>query len=600
MKTEPTDANWAGLAKARTPLATALLRFAENRRTSWHMPGHDGGFLLPEWLNDNLSAIDATELPETDDLNRPEGPAREAMVLAAAAFGAGATRFITTGSTTAIQIMLALAVGRRGRLLVSRCCHQSVIHAAAMLDLDIRFLPATGYPAGSSAAGVAAGSSATRYPAGSQAAGSEPLQQELSLRLALLPQSTPADVAQAIRDNPGCRAVLLTSPDYYGSCADIRQIARLVHDAGALLLVDEAHGAHLAFCPDLLPESAMAAGADACVQSGHKTLPVLTQGAYLHVSADALSSGRLDRDDLERLIPVFQTSSPSFPIAATLDYARAYLSACGDRLVRQQKEFHAQFAASLPAGWICQPWLSRQKAGMPDQEGRPAWRYSGDRDPMRLILTVRDPELVCHVREQADRMSAAGIDIEFSDLTRLVLIPSLEQAAASWQQLTDILTAPIDGVSRTMRQSATAENRRKSAHLLMLENTWRYLLTEPPEQVVSPGDALFGMDRSSFQPAEQLAYQPSFQPEDQPADQPTKQPAFRTKSSGSGRSLRRVPLAESAGCIAAAAILPYPPGIPLIWPGERLDQMRVDFLSELLENRTSISGIVQGKLLVLT
>lgn len=590
MKAESTDANWAGLAKTRTPLATALLRFTESRRTSWHMPGHDGGFLLPEWLNDNLSAIDATELPETDDLNRPEGPAREAMVLAAAAFGAGITRFITTGSTTAIQIMLALAVGRRGRLLVSRCCHQSVVHAAAMLDLDIRFLPATGYPAGLSAAGVVAGS---------QAAGSEQLQKELSLRLALLPQSTPADVAQAIRDNPGCRAVLLTSPDYYGSCADLRQIARLVHDAGDLLLVDEAHGAHLAFCPDLLPESAMAAGADACVQSGHKTLPVLTQGAYLHVSADALSSGRLDRDDLERLIPVFQTSSPSFPIAATLDYARAYLAAYGDRLVRRQKEFHDRFAESLPAGWICQPWLPRPEAGMPDQEGRPTWRFGSDRDPMRLILTIRDPEQVCHVKEQADRMSAAGIDIEFSDLTRLVLIPSLEQAAARWQQLTDILTAPIDGFGRTMRQSTAAENRRKSAHLLMLENAWRYLLAEPPEQVVSPGDALFGMDRSSFQPAEQLAYQPSFQPEDQPADQPTKQPAFRIQSSGSGRSLRRVPLAESAGCIAASAILPYPPGIPLIWPGERLDQMRVDFLSELLENRTSISGIVQGKLLVL-
>ena len=361
MKAEPTDANWTGLAKADTPLATALLRFAESRRTSWHMPGHDGGFLLPEWLNANLSAIDATELPETDDLNRPEGPAREAMVLAAAAFGAGITRFITTGSTTAIQIMLALAVGRRGRLLVSRCCHQSVVHAAAMLDLDIRFLPATGYPAGSSAAGVAVGSSAASYAALSPETGSELLQHEMALRLALLPQSTPADVAQAIRDNPGCRAILLTSPDYYGSCANLRQIARLAHDAGVLLLVDEAHGAHLAFCPDLLPDSAMAAGADACVQSGHKTLPVLTQGAYLHVSADALTSGRLDRVDLERLIPVFQTSSPSFPIAATLDYARAYLASYGDGLVRQQKQFHDRFAESLTADWMCQPWLTRQK-----------------------------------------------------------------------------------------------------------------------------------------------------------------------------------------------------------------------------------------------
>lgn len=561
MKAEPTDAKWAGLAKARTPLATALLRFAENRRTSWHMPGHDGGFLLPEWLNDNLSAIDTTELPATDDLNRPEGPAREAMELAASAFGAGITRFITTGSTTAVQIMMALAVGRRGKILVSRCCHQSVVHAAAMLDLDVRLLPASG------------------YAAGSPETGSERRQMKLAHRLALLPQSTPADVAQAIQDNPGCRAILLTSPDYYGSCADLRQIGQLAHDAGALLLVDEAHGAHLAFCADLLPDSAMAAGADVCVQSGHKTLPVLTQGAYLHVSADALAHDRLDRDDLERLIPIFQTSSPSFPIAATLDYARAYLAVHGDSLIRRQKELHDHFVESLPTAWICQPWLPRKKAGLPDQERLPAHLYAGARDPLRLVLTVRDPEQVCLVKEQADRLFAAGIDIEFSDLTRLVLIPSLEQTAASWHQLAEILTAPIDGSGRTMLGSAAAENSRRSAHLLLLENTWRHLLIEPPEQVVSPGDALFGMERSSFQPADQ--------------------PVLMTRASEYGRSLRRVSLAESAGCIAAAAILPYPPGIPLIWPGERLDQMRVDFLSELLENRTSISGIVQGKLLVL-
>ena len=460
-----------------------------------------------------------------------------------------------------------------------------------MLDLDIRFLPATGYPGGLSAAGVAVGSSAASYAALSPETGSELLQQEMALRLALLPQSTPADVAQAIRDNPGCRAILLTSPDYYGSCANLRQIARMAHDAGVLLLVDEAHGAHLAFCPDLLPDSAMAAGADACVQSGHKTLPVLTQGAYLHVSADALTSGRLDRVDLERLIPVFQTTSPSFPIAATLDYARAYLASYGDGLVRQQKQFHDRFAESLTADWMCQPWLTRQKAAMPVQEYLPAGLYSGDRDPMRLILTVRDPERVCRIKEQADRLTAAGIDIEFSDLTRLVLIPSLAQSADSWQQLADILAAPIDGAARTTLQSAVAENRRKSACLLMLENNWRHLLAKPPEQAVSPGDALFGMDRSSIQHADH--------PADQPGEHLVERLAHMTKSSGSGRSLRRVSLAESAGCIAAAAILPYPPGIPLIWPGERLDQMRVDFLSELLENRTSISGIVQGKLLVL-
>ena len=558
---EQTEANLAEPATVRTPLATALLHLADNRRASWHMPGHDGGFLLPEWLAGRLAAIDTTELAETDDLNRPEGPAREAMQLAAAAFGAGITRFITTGSTTAIQIMLALAVGRRGRILVSRCCHQSVVHAAAMLDLDVRLLPATGYAEDSLSPADRSGS------------------RDQDHRLALLPQSTVADVAQAIQANPGCRAILLTSPDYYGSCADLRQITQMAHAAGALMLVDEAHGAHLAFCPDLLPETAMTAGADICVQSGHKTLPVLTQGAYLHISAAALTAKRLDQDDLERLIPVFQTSSPSFPIAATLDFARAYLAEYGDRLIRRQKERHDQFVEDLAPEWICQPWTTVHHAGTAEQTGHADWYPQVARDPLRLILTVRDPEQVCHVRTQADRLAAAGIDIEFADLTRLVLIPSLEQTAGNWQQLARKLIAPTDSLTGVDQKLAAAAMRLRSVKLLQLEHAWRYLLAKPLDLVISPGELLFGSTR--------------------PVSQLSDGSGLDYHQPGPNRPLRRVNLRDAVGSIAAAAILPYPPGVPLVWPGERLDQMRVDFLGELLENRTSISGIVQGKLLVL-
>lgn len=561
MTSKQTEANLAVPEKIRTPLATSLLRFADSRRTSWHMPGHDGGFFLPEWLAGRLAAMDTTELAATDDLNRPEGPAREAMQLAATAFGAGITRFITTGSTTAIQIMLALAVGRRGSILVSRCCHQSVVHAAAMLDLDVRLLPATGYARDAASPADRSGL------------------RDLSLRLSLLPQSTVADVALALQANPDCQAILLTSPDYYGSCADLRQIAQMAHAAGALLLVDEAHGAHLAFCPELLPETAMAAGADICVQSGHKTLPVLTQGAYLHVSAAALAASWLDPDDLERLIPVFQTSSPSFPIAATLDYARAYLAEYGDELIRRQKTLHDQFVEDLPSEWICQPWAANPPAGVREPAGQETRHPQVTRDPLRLILTMRDPEQVCRVKMQADCLSEAGIDIEFADLTRLVLIPSLEQTAGNWQQLAKKLTAPADGPTSCGENSTSADIRHRSVRLLHLEDAWRLLLAQPLNPVISPGELLFGSARSASQLSDRSGN--------------------GSLQLGPGRPLKRVSLSAAVGCVAAAAILPYPPGVPLVWPGERLDQMRVDFLGELLENRTSISGIVQGKLLVL-
>ena len=578
MKTEKPADRMTDPDRASAPLASSLLHFAESRRQSWHIPGHDGGSLWPDWLKDHLSAMDVTELPLTDDLNRPEGPARLAMEWAASAFGAGVTRFITTGSTTALYIMLAFAVGRQGTLLVSRCCHQSVVHAAALLDLDLRYLPATGFPAPDQNAVLMSDSLASRTPVRRNPA--YPDKMNPPPRLTLLPLNKIQDVERALKLNPGCKAILLTAPDYYGGCADLQEIARLAHAAGVLVLVDEAHGAHLSFCPELLPGSAMAAGADACVQSGHKTLPVLTQGAYLHLSARAISAGLLDQADLDRLIPVFQTSSPSFPIAATLDFTRAFLAMHGDRLVREQKKQHDLFAEALPPELTCQPWPLNPSASRQMLDGRSDLATRLSRDPMRLILTTSDPDQACLIRRLAECLTAAGIDIEFSDLTRLVLIPSLGQPQEKWKKLADVLrrSMPKAIFSATQAGSGSISIAAMSARLFALEDEWRRWLADRPEKVLAPGDALFGSGSSGaghIFPA-----------------------AARTKPT-SGRSLQWLPLGKSAGHIAAAAISPYPPGIPLIWPGERLDQDRVDFLRKLLENKTSISGIVQEKLLVL-
>jgi arginine/lysine/ornithine decarboxylase len=491
------------------PLVESLIQFARMNRVSWHMPGHAAGKSWPDWLKAALPELDVTELPLTDDLNKPTGSAQAAMQLAAGTFGAGLTRFITSGSTTALQIMLAAAVGRGGRILIPRCVHQSILHAAALLDLDICWLTPAELP-------------------------------DDVARFSLLPQIDASGIRSALRAHPGCRAVLVTSPDYYGTCADLAAIAAAVHESGALLLVDEAHGAHLCIAPNLLPASAMQAGADACVQSGHKTLPVLTPGAYLHISRRALSAGLLDAADLDRLIPVFQTSSPSFPIAATLDYARAWLASDGFQAVDRQLNCLEDFVGRLPAGVSCSP-RSRQPW--------PAVRFS--RDPLRLVLTGSGNSQVWPARKIAREMGDLGVDIEFADLTRMVLIPSLQQSAEAWQQLADTLCQLAACWLDTDIRSDTISARE-------LENEWRQWLTRLPQTELQPGDALFARHK-----------------------------------------LRRIPLADAAGWISARAILPYPPGIALVWPGERLDKSRVDFLRQLLENEISITGIDQGNLWVI-
>ncbi len=124
------------------------------------------------------------------------------------------------------------------------------------------------------------------------------------------------DIKKALDEYPKSKAVILTRPDYYGMCPDITAIARLIHERGKILIVDEAHGAHLKFHNEL-PLCALDSGADIVIQSAHKTLPALTQGAYLHIN-----SKKVCQDKVSYFLRLLQTTSPSYMIMASLDYAR--------------------------------------------------------------------------------------------------------------------------------------------------------------------------------------------------------------------------------------------------------------------------------------
>lgn len=499
------------------PLLEALYAYAAENRISWHMPGHNNGEAWPLSFRGNLASIDTTELAVTDDLNHPEGPARHAMLLASKAFGSGYTRFLTSGSTTAIQLLLAAAVGTDGKMLVARTCHQSVVHAAACLNIELILFHQTGYPEH---------------------------ENQLHPKFSLFPQATQRDVEVAMDENPNCRAVWLTSPDYYGNCAAIRQIADCVHQRGGRLLVDEAHGAHFCFAEGLLPPSALKSGADAAVQSGHKTLPVLTGGALLHISQDALDSGSLPAEEVDRLLPVFQSSSPSFPIAASLDYARSSMVEEGRERVLEQLALFVNFGLDLDPRLICRPErtsLSLSAQGI-------------DYDPLRLVVTTREPAWLFVVKALAAQLHRLKMDIEYADLTRLVLIPSLWQTRENWQLLASVLNESVRSLS-----FQSTEGLQQGTKLMELEEKWRNFL--PPrsaDRSLTAREALLGKQKRQY-----------------------------------------VPLSESAGYYAARPLAPYPPGVPIIWPGERIDAEAVDFMTVLLENSISISGMTNDQVPVI-
>lgn len=497
------------------PLLAALLKRAPQVEDGWHMPGHLAGIGFSRSFQQHFALLDTTELASTDDINHPTGPALAAMNKAAGAFGAGHTRFITTGSTGALQILLAAAVGRGKQLLIPRWTHQAVMHAAAVQQISIRFIKSS----------PEAVKSAEPY---------------------LFPQLTPHDIKNALQENPGCRAVLLTSPDYYGCCYNLGEIAEICHQAGALLLVDEAHGAHLAFSDQTKPYTAMAAGADACVQSGHKTLPVLTQGAYLHLSEAALMTGRLNAALVDRLIPMFQTSSPSFLIAASLDYARALMAAKGSSLIDRQLTWLARCLDTL-VPYYCSAsdlWQEKHlpkyiKKGQSDFANATALIT----DPLRLVFVSAQPDSRVNGLYLQQKLQQTGIEIELADLTRLVLIPSLFQNQSGWQKLADRLITLAKSTTPIMDQVEQGAIRE-------VEENWRQALVRLPEVALPPDQAIFG----HF-------------------------------------PVRSIKLCDAESQISAYAVTPYPPGIPLIWPGEIIEKRHLDLIEQLIENGINISGI---------
>ena len=227
-----------------TPICDFVREYAASKPSRLHMPGHKGAGPL------GVEALDITEIDGADELYAARGIIAESEANAASLFGAD-TFYSAEGSSLAIRAMLALAAeeGPSGApaVLAGRNAHRAFLSAAALLGLDVGWL----------------------HPGAAEA----------YHRCAL----SPGEVASALDRLGGrCRAVYLTSPDYLGHTADIPAIAEVCHRRGALLLVDNAHGAYLKFLPGG-SRHPIDLGADMCCDSAHKTLPVLTGGAYLHL-----------------------------------------------------------------------------------------------------------------------------------------------------------------------------------------------------------------------------------------------------------------------------------------------------------------------------
>lgn len=357
--------------KPSAPLYHALCAHLQKQRVSLHTPGHKHAHpIFPQ----DLSALDLTELPDTDSLFEAEGAILAAERETAQVLGVARTLFSAGGCTLCIQAMLRLAsMGGKRNVIAGRVLHRSAVHTMALLGLT----PVWVMP---------------RADAGPGLPG----------------RVHPQDVRQALLEHPDAACVYVTSPDYFGVLADIAGIAKACQEYHVPLLVDNAHGAHLFFTSQPHP---ITQGAAMTACSAHKTLPVLTGGAWLNLAGDLFLPAAKDA------MALFGSTSPSYPVMASLDlctgWLHQYAATAYPRLegqVRQILERAVQLGFGIPQG-PC--------------------------DPTRISLYT--PPIGLTGEQTAQYLRQSGIEPEYADASYVVMIPTPCNSPQDFERLEDAL-----------------------------------------------------------------------------------------------------------------------------------------------------------------
>ncbi len=353
----------------KTPICDFVRAYAESEVVRLHMPGHKGVSRL------GCEERDITEIDGADVLYRSHGIIRESEQNAARLFGTARTIYSTEGSSLCIRGMLYLAMQHTGRrtFLAARNAHSTFVTACALLDAEVEWLW-----------------------------GGD------TLTSCAVTAKTIESVLIETHEKPA--AVYVTSPDYLGNVLDIAAIADVCHRHGVMLLVDNAHGAYLRFLNE--DRHPITLGADLCCDSAHKTLPVLTGGAYLHISTRAAELAQ----EAEHALSLFASTSPSYLILQSLDACNPYLEGCGAALSR------------------CCARVQTLKESLTDH----GYSLVGD-EPLKIAVATkgygyRGDEMAAHLATQ-------GVVCEFADPDYVVMLFSPSHTEEDFHRLEAALQA---------------------------------------------------------------------------------------------------------------------------------------------------------------
>ena len=475
-----------GLDHSRAPYLEALREYAERDPGRYHVPGHKGGPGTDpgfrEAIGDGALALDIPLVTPGIDVGVPTTPLDQALALAADAWGAKRTWFLTNGATQGNHALCMALAGMGSEVVAQRNVHASTIDGLILAGLRPTWIAP-----------------------------------ELNPGLGIAHCPLPESLDLALADSPDAVAAIVVSPTYYGAVADVRALADVAHSWGVPLIVDEAWGAHFPF-HEALPAHALSAGADVVLSGVHKLVGSLGQSAMLHVAHDAM----IDELAIQRALTVVSSTSPNSLLLGSLDAARRSAVMQGPDAIEQSIAVLAETRAAI-----------RELPGLEVLDER-LLQNPGvyDYDPLRLAIDVRGTGATGY--QLATLLSdVSDIQLELRGEHLLVAIFGLaEPAGESCRRLVQALEA---AVTRLAKEPTVSHRRAGGA---------------PPRwgpAAMTPREAFLGAQEA-------------------------------------------VTLDEAVGRVAAESLAAYPPGIPNVFPGERLTPQTLSYIRRTLDQ----GGVVRG------
>lgn len=444
---------------------------------SFHVPGHKNGRIYDKLgyseFVQSLYKMDTTEIFETDNLHSPEGIIKASQERASEVFKSEKSFYLVNGSTCGIEAAILSCCKPKSKILINRDCHQSAINACILGDINPVYISG-----------------------------------QICKETNMIKGLNVEDVIYQIDNNEDINVIMLTYPSYYGTTFDLEKICEYAHSKDMIVIVDEAHGAHLNLNKNL-PKTALEQGADIVIQSLHKTLPSFTQSSILHIQGD-----RVNEENLKRFLKILQSSSPSYMLMATLELAIDIYEKHGYKLMDNLKNNIDKFEEKL-----------KEVKGMNMFKGE---------DFTKIFISSKNLSIKGYELEELLRYKY-NIQVELSNYYGVLLICTIGNEKEDFDKM-------------FLALQDIAKNYKEKEILKDIE----YPVTIPKKHC-SPREAFYS-------------------------------------------DKKVIDIEESIGHISGEYIIPYPPGISLISPGEEITKEVIDYVLFCKKYGMNVNGLKDEKL----